>query len=90
MKKLATRALRVVLTVAILAGLVLFARKVNWTSTWHSITEANRTILVFAAIVNALSLVGKAIRWWIFLRPAGVPSFRLALKAKFAGSGQNL
>jgi len=69
MRKLATRALRVALTAAILVGLVLFARKVNWTSTWHSITEANRTILVLAAIVNALSLIGKAIRWWIFLRP---------------------
>jgi hypothetical protein len=31
MKKLATRAVRVALTIAILVGLVLFARKVNWT-----------------------------------------------------------
>jgi hypothetical protein len=89
MKKLATRAVRVALTIAILVGLVLFARKVNWTSTWHSITEANRTILVLAAIVNALSLIGKAIRWWIFLRPVGASSFWLALKATFAGAGLN-
>src|SRR5678816_3458478 len=89
MKKLATRAVRVALTIAILVGLVLFARRVNWTTTWHSITEANRTILVFAAIVNALSLAAKAIRWWIFLRPIGVPSFWLALKATFAGAGLN-
>jgi uncharacterized protein (TIRG00374 family) len=58
-------------------------------STWHSITEANRTILVLAAIVNALSLIGKAIRWWIFLRPVGASSFWLALKATFAGAGLN-
>ena len=57
MKKLATRGLRVVLTVGILVGLVLFARKVNWTSTWHSITDANRTILLFAAVVNASLII---------------------------------
>jgi uncharacterized protein (TIRG00374 family) len=89
MKKFATRTLRVALTAAILVGLILFARKVNWSTTWQNIKEANRTILLLAAVVNALSLAAKAIRWWIFLRPVGVPSFWMALKATFAGAGLN-
>ena len=52
-------------------------------------TEANRTILLAAAVVNLLSLALKGVRWWIFLRPVGVPSFWMALKATFAGAGLN-
>src|SRR4029434_8788118 len=65
------------------------ARKVNWATTWQSITEANRTVLLLAAIVNMLSLALKGVRWWIFLRPVGVPSLWMALKATFAGAGLN-
>jgi uncharacterized membrane protein YbhN (UPF0104 family) len=70
-KKAVSRIFRLVLTVAIIAALVLFARKVNWATTWQSITEANRTVLLLAAIVNMLSLALKGVRWWIFLRPGG-------------------
>ena len=31
----------------------------------------------------------KAIRWWIFLRPIGVKSLWLVMKATFAGAGLN-
>ena len=89
MSKAVSRAVRVALTVAIIAGLVLFARTVNWSQTWQHITGANRTILLAAAIVNLLSLVIKGVRWWIFLRPVGVPSLWLALRATFAGAGLN-
>jgi uncharacterized protein (TIRG00374 family) len=89
MNKAVSRSLRAALTVAILAGLVLFARKVNWSTTWEHIADANRTILLAAAVVNLLSLVLKGVRWWIFLRPAGVPSLWLALRATFAGAGLN-
>jgi len=89
MNKAVSRSLRAALTVAILAGLVLFARKVNWSTTWEHIADANRTILLAAAIVNLASLVLKGVRWWIFLRPAGVPSLWLALRATFAGAGLN-
>jgi uncharacterized protein (TIRG00374 family) len=89
MNKAVSRSLRVALTVAIVAGLVVFARKVNWSLTWQHITEANLTILLAAAIVNLLSLALKGVRWWIFLRPAGVPSLWLALRATFAGAGLN-
>jgi uncharacterized protein (TIRG00374 family) len=78
-----------VLSIAIIAALVLFARKVNWTTTWHSITDANRSVLLLAALVNLLSLALKGVRWWIFLRPVGAPSLWMALKATFAGAGLN-
>jgi glycosyltransferase 2 family protein len=89
MNKTVSRILRLGLTAIIVVGLVLFARKVNWATTWASITDANRTDLMFAAIVNLLSLALKGVRWWIFLRPVGAPSLWLALKATFAGAGLN-
>ncbi len=89
MNKAVSRSLRVVFTVAIIGGLVLFARKVNWHTTWEHIAGANRTILLAAAVVNLASLALKGVRWWIFLRPVGVPSLWLALRATFAGAGLN-
>jgi uncharacterized protein (TIRG00374 family) len=89
MKKAVSRSLRVGLTLAIVAALVLFARKVNWHVTWRSIADADRMILLAAAAVNLVSLALKAVRWWIFLRPVGAPSLFMALKATFAGAGLN-
>jgi uncharacterized protein (TIRG00374 family) len=44
---------------------------------------------VAAALLNIASIVVKAIRWWIFLRPIGARSLWLAVKATFAGAGLN-
>jgi uncharacterized protein (TIRG00374 family) len=89
MKPAVKHALRLGLTVLILVMLVLFARKVNWHATWAGIRTASLPLLVVAALLNILSIVVKAIRWWVFLRPVGSPSFWLALKATFAGAGLN-
>ena len=89
MKKSLTHLVRLGLSVAIIAALVLFARKVNWHTTWESIADADRSDLALAALVNLLSLALKGVRWWIFLRPIGAPSLWLALKATFAGAGLN-
>src|SRR6478672_1169308 len=89
MKKAASRLLRIGLSAIIIVGLVLFARKVNWHTTWENIKDADREILIAAAAVNLASLVLKGMRWWIFLRPVGAPSLWLALKATFAGAGLN-
>jgi uncharacterized protein (TIRG00374 family) len=89
MKKAASRIMRLALSLVIVVALVLFARKVNWHTTWQSITDANRTILLIAAMVNLLSLALKAVRWWIFLRPVGATSLWMAIKATFAGAGLN-
>src|SRR3954462_2558708 len=89
MKKAASRLLRVGLSAIIIVGLVLFARKVNWHTTWENIKDADRVILIAAAAGNLASLVLKGLRWWIFLRPVGAPSLGLATKATFAGAGLN-
>ncbi|HEY2375414.1 MAG TPA: lysylphosphatidylglycerol synthase transmembrane domain-containing protein [Gemmatimonadaceae bacterium] len=89
MKRHLTRALRFTITGLILVMLVVFATKVNWHSTWAAIRDSSISILLAAALVNLLSLVLKGVRWWIFLRPIGVTSLWLALRATFAGAGLN-
>ncbi|MEX2154141.1 MAG: lysylphosphatidylglycerol synthase transmembrane domain-containing protein [Gemmatimonadaceae bacterium] len=75
--------------VVILAALVLFARTVNWTVAWRAIRATSPGLLAAAAIVNLLSIALKGVRWWIFLRPVGVPSLWLAMRATFAGAALN-
>jgi uncharacterized protein (TIRG00374 family) len=89
MKKSVSHALRIGLTIVILAMLVLFARKVNWHDTWATMRAASLPLLLTAAALNIASIIVKALRWWIFLRPIGSPSFPLALRATFAGAGLN-
>ena len=89
MKRHLTRALRWSITAIVLVMLVVFARKVNWHSTWAAIQDSSLSILLLAALVNLLSLVLKGVRWWVFLRPIGVTSLWLTLRATFAGAGLN-
>jgi len=89
MKPAVSRLLRLSLTGLILVMLVLFARKVNWHDTWHTMQSAWMPMLITAAGVNLVSIVVKAVRWWVFLRPIGARSFPLALRATFAGAGLN-
>ncbi len=89
MKKAVSRTLHIVISAIIIVGLVLFARTVNWHDTWHRILNTDLEILLFAVIVNLLSLVLKGVRWWVFLRSVGVRSLGLALRATFAGAGLN-
>jgi uncharacterized protein (TIRG00374 family) len=89
MKPAVKHALRLGLTALILVMLVLFARKVNWHDTWQGIRTASLPLLLAAALLNIASIVVKAVRWWVFLRPIGATSFWLALKATFAGAGLN-
>src|SRR3954466_15388162 len=81
--------LRILVTIAIVIGLVLFARTVNWPDTWAAIKRSDMRLLLLAALVNVVSLGLKGVRWWIFLRPIGASSLWLALRATFAGAGLN-
>jgi glycosyltransferase 2 family protein len=83
------RALRAVITLVVLGLLVLFATKVDWAATWSAARKASLPMLALAAAVNLASLVVKGIRWWVFLRPVGVRSLWLAIRATFAGAGLN-
>lgn len=89
MKANIIRALRIIVTIAIVVGLVMFARTINWHDTWQSIRHSNLKLLVLAAVVNLVSLASKGVRWWVFLRPIGAPSLWLAIRATFAGAGLN-
>ncbi|MFL5618299.1 MAG: lysylphosphatidylglycerol synthase transmembrane domain-containing protein [Gemmatimonadaceae bacterium] len=89
MKPVVSRTLRLGLTGLILVMLVLFARKVNWHDTWRTMQSASLPVLLGAALVNLASIVVKAVRWWVFLRPIGATSLPLALRATFAGAGLN-
>ena len=89
MNKHIGRLLRILLTVAIIVMMVIFARTVNWADTWKAIRSASLSILVLAALVNLLSLAVKGVRWWVFLRPVGAESLWLAIRATFAGAGLN-
>jgi uncharacterized protein (TIRG00374 family) len=88
-KRSVSRALRWILTAAIVVFLVIFARTINWTEAWTSIRNASLPLLAAAIGVNLLTIVIKAIRWWLFLRAAGSPSLALAMRATVAGAGLN-
>jgi uncharacterized protein (TIRG00374 family) len=88
-KRSVSRALRWILTAAIVVFLVIFARTINWTDAWTSIRSASLPLLAAAIGVNLLTIVIKAIRWWLFLRAAGSASLPLALRATVAGAGLN-
>src|SRR3954467_14792858 len=89
MKRNLTRIFRLLFTGALVGTLVWFAAKVGWHAAGAAIRESSISILLAAALVNLLSLVLKGVRWWIFLRPIGVNSLWLALRATFAGAGLN-
>jgi uncharacterized protein (TIRG00374 family) len=89
MKERILRAIRYVISAAIIVGLVLFARTVNWRDTWAAIRHSNMWLLTLAAVVNLVSLAVKGVRWWVFLRPIGASSLGLAMRATFAGAGLN-
>jgi uncharacterized protein (TIRG00374 family) len=83
------RIVRVVTLAVLLLTLVWFARTLNWTEAWNAVRTTSVPVLIAATIVNLLSLLLKALRWWVFLRPVGVTSFPLTLRATFAGAALN-
>ena len=85
----ARRATRVLLYVAVGLAMVLFARQVDWRAAATAVRNADPWLLVLAALLNLLSLVLKGVRWWVFLRPCGVQSLGLVLRATFAGASLN-
>jgi uncharacterized protein (TIRG00374 family) len=89
MKPTVKHALRIGITLVILVFLVVFATKVNWHDTWRAMRSASMSLLIAAALVNLASIVVKGIRWWVFLRPIGVSSLPLTMRATFAGAGLN-
>jgi uncharacterized protein (TIRG00374 family) len=83
------RWLRVVALLAFAALLVAFGRHVDWRSAAGAMRGADAQLLILALVINQLSLALKGVRWWVFLRPLGVRSLSLVLRATFAGASLN-
>src|SRR6476661_7814763 len=83
------KGIRWTLSAAILVFLVLFARTIDWHAAWSSMRHASLPLLAAAIGVNILSVLIKGVRWWLFLRPIGITSLPLAIRATIAGAGLN-
>jgi len=83
------KGIRWAISAAILVFLVLFARTIDWHAAWSSMRHASLPLLAAAIGVNILSVLIKGVRWWLFLRPIGVTSLPLAIRATIAGAGLN-
>ncbi|HET9776851.1 MAG TPA: lysylphosphatidylglycerol synthase transmembrane domain-containing protein [Gemmatimonadaceae bacterium] len=83
------KGIRWAISAAILVFLILFARTINWHIAWDSMRHASLPLLAAAIGVNFLSVLIKGVRWWLFLRPIGVTSLPLAMRATIAGAGLN-
>lgn len=83
------KGIRWALSAAILVFLILFARTIDWHAAWNSMRHASLPLLAAAIGVNFLSVLLKGVRWWLFLRPIGISSLPLAMRATIAGAGLN-
>jgi uncharacterized protein (TIRG00374 family) len=83
------KGIRWAISAAILIFLILFARTINWHAAWNSMRHASLPLLAAAIGVNILSVLIKGVRWWLFLRPIGIKSLPLAIRATIAGAGLN-
>src|SRR6478672_10031526 len=83
------KGIRWALSAAILVFLILFARTIDWHAAWNSMRHASLPLLAAAIAVNLLSVLIKGVRWWLFLRPIGIKSLPLAIRATVAGAGLN-
>jgi uncharacterized protein (TIRG00374 family) len=82
-------ALRVAGVIVVVALLTVFARGVDWRAVGTIARGADTLLLMAALACNLVSLTLKGVRWWIFLRPLGVHSLSLVLRATFAGASLN-
>ena len=83
------KGIRWALSAAILVFLIYFARTIDWHAAWNSMRNASLPLLAAAIGVNILSILLKGVRWWLFLRPIGIKSLPLAMRATIAGAGLN-
>src|SRR6266550_8713540 len=83
------KGIRWAISAAILVFLVLFARTIDWHAAWSAMRHASLPLLAAAIGVNILSVLIKGVRWWLFLRPIGITSLPLAIRATIAGAGLN-
>lgn len=76
-------------SIAVLALLVYAARDIDWRTAACVLRRAAAAPLAAAVVVNVLSMGLKGVRWWLFLRRAGVSSLSLAIRGTIVGDGLN-
>ena len=89
MSPAARRWLRIAAIAGIVALLVAFARSVDWRAASDAMRRADLLLLGAAVLCNLVSLAAKGVRWWVLLRPLGVRSPMLVMRATFAGASLN-
>ena len=89
MTGLGRRVAQLAVSATVVALLLLFARHVDWRGAVAVMRAADLRLVALAVALNLVSLVLKGVRWWVFLRPMGVASLALALRATFAGASLN-
>lgn len=80
---------RILAAAIVIAVIALFATKVDWSRTWSAVRGTSPALLAIAAVANIVSVVLKGLRWHVFLRPIGVDSIPLTMRATFAGAALN-
>ena len=83
------RALKAIGYGAVFVLLGVFVRQVPWRAVGAAARTADPWLLLAAAVLNLISLAAKGVRWWVFLRPVGVRSLPLVMRATFAGASLN-
>ena len=73
----------------VVALLVFAARQVHWAAAGDAICRASLTLLLVALALNGASLMLRAIRWWVFLRAAGIGSLCTSLRGVIVACGFN-
>ena len=77
------------LSAGVVALLVFAARQVHWAAAADAICRASLSVLLLALALNGASLLLRAIRWWVFLRPLGIRSLSIALRGVIVACGFN-
>lgn len=74
---------------AVLSVLAYAVRQIDWGVAMHAMRGASIGLLVLAVALNGASLTLRAIRWWVFLRAAGIGSLGLAMRGVIVACGVN-
>ncbi len=88
LNRIVPKNLKSLLFVALAVGLAYwFGRNNDWSAIWQHWRHANVWLLLLAAILINLTMVGRAWRWQIFLKPISAVNFWDALAATVLGFG---
>jgi uncharacterized protein (TIRG00374 family) len=72
-----------------LAVLAFAVRRVDWVVATSAMHRASLPLLVLAFALNGASLGLRSLRWWVFLRAAGIGTFATALRGVIVACGLN-